>query len=45
MECQIHMVMSNSPVSAQKIEEFKRETRNDNIFRIVKQYIDNGWPK
>jgi hypothetical protein len=43
VEYQVHCVISNLPVSALKIQEFKHETLMDVLHQVMK-FVRNGWP-
>ncbi|MGH0170178.1 UNVERIFIED_CONTAM: hypothetical protein FKN15_058554 [Acipenser sinensis] len=44
LTAQIHMVLTNIPVSEQKLEEIKSETEKDNTLISLRTIIQNGWP-
>ena len=44
IECQVHLVTSNHPISNEKLEEFKTATLSDATLQKVKNYIMEGWP-
>ncbi|KAI8506223.1 hypothetical protein Bbelb_156500 [Branchiostoma belcheri] len=43
-EAQVHMVTSNLPVSSRRMEEVRRETREDSQLVTLKGTIKEGWP-
>ncbi|KAI8511855.1 hypothetical protein Bbelb_109550 [Branchiostoma belcheri] len=43
-EAQVHMVKSNLPVSSRRMEEVRRETREDSQLVTLKGTIKEGWP-
>jgi len=45
LEAQVHMVMSNLPVSNEKLDEFKKESKEDVILTKLKETVLNGWPE
>lgn len=32
------------PISPEKYEQFKKETKNDNVMQLLKKTVENGWP-
>ena len=45
IEAQVHMVISNLPVSNEKLEEFRKETTNDVTLTKLIETVLNGWPE
>lgn len=45
IEAQVHMVISNLPVSSEKLDEFKKETKNDETLMKLTETVLSGWPK
>ena len=45
IEAQVHMVISNLPVSKEKLEEFRKETTNDVTLTKLIETVLNGWPE
>lgn len=45
IEAQVHMVISNLPVSNEKLEEFKNETKKDTTLRTLTETVLSGWPE
>ncbi len=44
IEAQVHMVIFNLPVSSEKLEEFRKETKNDKTLIKLTETVLNGWP-
>lgn len=44
-EAQVHMVSSNLPVSNEKLEEFRNETKKDIALTTLTETVLNGWPE
>ena len=40
----INSVISNLPISEQRMKQFQLETANDNILQQVRLYTHMGWP-
>ncbi|XP_039870493.1 uncharacterized protein LOC120723214 [Simochromis diagramma] len=45
IEDQVHMVISNLPVTSAKLKEFRKETRNDMTLTKLTETVLNGWPE
>ncbi|KAL3999170.1 nuclear receptor co-repressor 2 [Sarotherodon galilaeus] len=45
IEDQVHMVISNLPVTSAKLEEFRKETRNDVTLTKLTETVLDGWPE
>lgn len=45
IEAQVHMVITNLPVSSEKFEEFRKETKKDLTLTKLTQTVLNGWPQ
>ena len=43
-QCHIHSIIKSIPVSMTKLEEFKKETANDEDLQKLKAFIQQGWP-
>ena len=43
--CYVHTIMSNLPVSDQKMSEIQLETEKDETMKQLKQTINEGWPE
>ncbi|CAK1599497.1 unnamed protein product [Parnassius mnemosyne] len=43
--CQVHMIVSNMPVSHKKLSVIKNETLKDNNLKLLMRYINQGWPE
>ena len=41
----VHFVISNLPVSNERLEQFKEETWKDSILEILIKYASEGWPE
>ena len=45
LEVQVHMLISNLPISQPKLEEFKTATKEDQVLQSLKDTVLNGWPQ
>ncbi|KAL4008088.1 hypothetical protein ACER0C_001940 [Sarotherodon galilaeus] len=45
IEDQVHMVISNLPVTSAKLEEFRKEIRNDVTLTKLTETVLDGWPE
>lgn len=45
METQVHTVISTAPVSADRLEDIKTQTAQDEQLYTLKQVIQSGWPE
>ena len=41
----MHFVISNLPISIERLEQFKEETRKDSIEKTLIKYTIEGWPE
>ena len=41
----VHFVISNLPISDDKLLEFQRETSRDPALEKLREYTENGWPQ
>ena len=41
----MHFVISNLPISIERLEQFKEETRKDSIVQTLIKYTIEGWPE
>ena len=44
VECQVHFVISNLPISRSKFQEFKQETCNDSVLQEFISLVKDDWP-
>jgi hypothetical protein len=44
LEIQVHMLITNLPISEEKLKEFKNATNNDQALQNLKITVQNGWP-
>ncbi len=44
LDYQVHLLMSNLPVSENKLQEIRTATAKDQVLKNVKEFILNGWP-
>ena len=44
LDYQVHLLMSNLPVSENKLQEIRTATAKDQVLKKVKEFILNGWP-
>ena len=44
LDCQVHLVTSNLPISDQKMVDFRYATNNDLVLNSLKHVILKGWP-
>ena len=45
IRCHVHSIIKSLPVSASKLDEFKRETAKDENLQKLKHFIQEGWPE
>ncbi|KAL7889064.1 hypothetical protein AOLI_G00040380 [Acnodon oligacanthus] len=45
IEAQVHLVVSNLPVSSEKLLEFRKETKDDMTLTKLTETVLNGWPE
>ena len=41
----VHSLVRDLPVSAGKIEEFRRSTTNDEVLQQLRDIMNRGWPR
>lgn len=44
LDYQVHLLVSNLPVSENKLQEMRAATAKDDVLKKVKEFILNGWP-
>ena len=44
INCVIHSVISDLPISQEILNQFKEETEKDETLQLLSEYIKNGWP-
>ena len=44
MDYVIHAVISDLPISQERLNQFKEETEKDETLQLLSEYIKNGWP-
>ena len=45
MKFYVHSVVNSIPISDKKLTKVKIETEKDEVLSVLKNYIENGWPK
>ena len=45
IEVMVHSLVRDLPVSADALEEFRRETTDDDEFKLLQKAITQGWPR
>ena len=45
MNCYVHSIVNNLPISKKKMEQFQAATSLDECMQTLKMYTENGWPE
>ena len=45
MDYVIHAVISDLPISQERLNQFKEETEKDETLQLLSEYVRNGWPR